>query len=522
MVPELNPSNKENPFDLADDTAYERDRYSHQKIGKYSTVIERVRSSKGNKVNKHISVNISNNEKFGSPSFDKIFQDFFIVGVDHKRTLRYDDNDRTDPKILYSYMNYTNKEDRERVDAIRDFCFPDGLQVEEIDPDDSKYLPDIEDVLYSKHPYRRNSFVFTLNNTENKEGGAEYINFLCIRFTDLVKCKKKVYKSGIYLTKKAYCFKFDHSCYELVLDIANALISMMKDSWVHELNRLSTVDSHYGSECPLGTELNAYLRNSVVTGEMKNLLDDFNSYDFSQHEGSDIEYRAQGNIMTIQYTKPTLKEYSYFDAKWFCPIFFKNISLDMFLKTLYAVMLEKTVVFVSKDIQYSSCAVLAMKALIEPFKICFAMIPVMPQHVIDYLSAPVPLLIGLSTQLLRNNKLDYFDATCDLNEEINWINLDDEHYSLWGTEDFPIPHLSGLKENIQDDYEFIRNHSKNLVEYQNDEVDRKVKNIANVIRETIYEHFIKPLPSFSKRNDYVSLNQPYSPLIIIIYRVVQP
>lgn len=76
--------------------------------------------------------------------------------------------------------------------------------MEEIDREDSHNMPFMEEVLYSKHPYRKNSFVFTLNNTEQKDKGAEYINFLCVRFIDLVKCKKKAFKKGVYLTKKAY------------------------------------------------------------------------------------------------------------------------------------------------------------------------------------------------------------------------------------------------------------------------------------------------------------------------------
>jgi hypothetical protein len=84
MAPELNPSIKEDPFELADDTAYERSRYSHNKIGKYSTVMKLIRTSKGNTVEKRISVNISQHDKFGKPSFNRIFEDFFIIGVENK------------------------------------------------------------------------------------------------------------------------------------------------------------------------------------------------------------------------------------------------------------------------------------------------------------------------------------------------------------------------------------------------------------------------------------------------------
>lgn len=87
---------------------------------------------------------------------------------------------------------------------------------------------------------------------------------------------------------------------------------------------------------------------------MKNLLDDLVQYEFKHHQGTDIEYRAQGDIMRIKFTQPTMQEYRYFDAKWFCPILIKRLSIDLFLKTLFAVMLERTVVFISSDIQYSS------------------------------------------------------------------------------------------------------------------------------------------------------------------------
>lgn len=42
-------SNKpENPFDLSDDTAYERCKYSHHNLVKYSTVTEVIRTKEGN------------------------------------------------------------------------------------------------------------------------------------------------------------------------------------------------------------------------------------------------------------------------------------------------------------------------------------------------------------------------------------------------------------------------------------------------------------------------------------------
>ena len=171
-----------------------------------------------------------------------------------------------------------------------------------------------------------------------------------------------------------------------------------------------------------------------------------------------------------------------------------NKSWFVHIKTLIGVMLEKTIIFVSKDVQKCSCAVLALRALIYPFKICFTMIPVLPQAVVDYLSAPVPLMIGVSSVILENNNINYFESSANIGEETNWIHLDDESQSLWNSGEFPIPYLWGMRDKIDRHYQSIRKHNKNLLEYQNDDVDNKVQSITSIIRDTIFETIIKQLP----------------------------
>lgn len=131
----------------------------------------------------------------------------------------------------------------------------------------------------------------------------------------------------------------------------------------------------------------------------------------------------------------------------------------------------------------------------------------MPQPVLDYLSAPVPLLIGLSAKLLESNSINYFEPNDDLNDEINWIHLDNEKSSLWNKDDFRMPYLSNLKERISEDYEFIRCFKKNLVEVQSDIIYEKVQNIANTIRETLFTHFIQILPAVMNTEEPLNLSE---------------
>ena len=85
----------------------------------------------------------------------------------------------------------------------------------------------------------------------------------------------------------------------------------------------------------------------------------------------------------------------FLDIDWFCPLLIKSLRFDILIKVLFAILLEKTIIFVSDEILKSSNAVLAMKALIFPFNIYHSIIPVLPNALIDYLEAPVPMLIGV-------------------------------------------------------------------------------------------------------------------------------
>jgi len=51
-----------------------------------------VRNSRGNKVEKHISIKLSQHGKFGSASFNNIFEDFYILGVENKKSLYIDEH----------------------------------------------------------------------------------------------------------------------------------------------------------------------------------------------------------------------------------------------------------------------------------------------------------------------------------------------------------------------------------------------------------------------------------------------
>lgn len=102
----------------------------------------------------------------------------------------------------------------------------------------------------------------------------------------------------------------------------------------------------------------------------------------------------------------------------------------------------------------------------------------MPQHVVEYLTAPVPLLVGLPSNLVTLNKINFEDPESEMDEDLNWVNLDNEHESRWCS-DIILPFCSGLEEKIREDYDFVRSYPKSLIEHQSDEIDTKVQKIVD-------------------------------------------
>ena len=65
-----------------------------------------------------------------------MFEEFFIIGVDKEdilaeKTWGKTDRKRFNPKNLYMHIkgNATGDEECERRRVVKDFCFPDGIEV---------------------------------------------------------------------------------------------------------------------------------------------------------------------------------------------------------------------------------------------------------------------------------------------------------------------------------------------------------------------------------------------------------
>ncbi len=80
-------------------------------------------------------------------------------------------------------------------------------------------------------------------------------------------------------------------------------------------------------------------------------------------------------------------------------------NLKDFMQLLTAVLLERSLIFVSNNYTFLSNTVLGFKTVIKPFQWCYSLVPVLPSILVDYLDTPQPILAGLSDKDFKESNL---------------------------------------------------------------------------------------------------------------------
>lgn len=123
---------------------------------------------------------------------------------------------------------------------------------------------------------------------------------------------------------------------------------------------------------------------------MLELVEEYALVDLSNNGG---ELSLAGG--EIQYKLPRNQEKTFLEVDYFSQTIFRMFGLSDFVRLMNAVMLEKSLIFVGDPVLTSN-AILGLNSLTYPFKWCFALIPILPRQMIDFLEAPLPLLVGIT------------------------------------------------------------------------------------------------------------------------------
>ncbi|KXZ56010.1 hypothetical protein GPECTOR_2g1562 [Gonium pectorale] len=79
---------------------------------------------------------------------------------------------------------------------------------------------------------------------------------------------------------------------------------------------------------------------------------------------------------------------------------FFHVPVEGMLTLVASLLLERRIVFVARSRDTVTAAVQAAQALIYPFKWQHICLPILPRDLVDYLTAPMPFLVGLTSEML--------------------------------------------------------------------------------------------------------------------------
>lgn len=152
---------------------------------------------------------------------------------------------------------------------------------------------------------------------------------------------------------------------------------------------------------------------------------------------------------------------TYLDIMWHGQFFIDKIDFKSFYYLLTAVLLEKSIVFVSKNLNILTSIVNGFRILIKPFKWCHLFIAVLPKMLNEYIFAPQPMIVGM-TELN-----DLFDAVqneaCD--EKI-YVDLDHKNGPLlYKTFELPEMKLGSLQIKLEQLYSQFRKYDTEEIRF---------------------------------------------------------
>lgn len=311
-----------------------------------------------------------------SSSFN--LQAFFVVGISKTPEGKIGQS----PNILFSYITDEDSISKAMLNIIPDLCFPLGIEPRKLKLSGSQ--SDLNCVLYGQVPSKRNEncFFFTLRAEEASQESfhpdlpnseQEILYFICIRFYDLALDDDQVE----WVVPKVYLI----ASYIPIIDLHFEFLTSML--LLKRLNRTNIIGAGSGNISDL-------IKQECCRDEILQ-LDSYSKSD-SIFPGHTLEFGIN-LVEGLHYPCP--KDLSTVDIEWLCVPLFTSLKFNDFFWLVLAVLQEKSVVFVSKNLGMLSSCVVGILALIRPFKWTNLMVPIIPNSLREVLDAPVPLVAGI-------------------------------------------------------------------------------------------------------------------------------
>lgn len=150
-------------------------------------------------------------------------------------------------------------------------------------------------------------------------------------------------------------------------------------------------------------------------------------------ETSSISFYLPGELRAFEFTCPPGDEDKLI-AEWGISALFRLLSLENILTIFEALMLEKQLIITCSNPGLLSAITLSFLPIFRPYVFQGPFIPILPTHLHDYLEAPVPFVIGLTSlesipleRMEKDKVIIYVEKdVVSIPKQENWPELPDK------------------------------------------------------------------------------------------------
>lgn len=262
--------------------------------------------------------------------------------------------------------------------------------------------------MYNRKIFLYDTFIFTLSGNDYNKGiiyEDEYLYCLTIVVKELVAPNVREndltgqMEEQLFISKKAYCIMFRNTHFELQYKLLSALSKIQKHEQANtkvskpkqRLRKLNILPEYKD----LVNDIESMISMPVISDLCLKTLKEFyelNPKDFKPK--NPLTLPIPYKVCKFQYKIPENVEH--LDINWYGPFFISWIKFEDFYYLFKAILLEKSIVFISKNHGLITSMVNAFRVLVKPFKWCHLFISLLPKLLIDYLCAPQPILLSIS------------------------------------------------------------------------------------------------------------------------------
>ncbi|KAL4476047.1 hypothetical protein ABPG72_014039 [Tetrahymena utriculariae] len=415
----------------------------------------------------------------------------------------------------------------------------------------------------------KNIFILTIRDEENKRNrhislentnSNSLIYGICYQQDDMLVVQDELTnEKTIFLFPTVYCFMtyypFIDYFLQITLEIVNRIktIRLIKGSFSGKIdNNLQDIDfekviKYLQRDRDLSLSLSALQikdvwPDKVLTYFLKNaqsyILQKEDQTQSNKMNRITLNSQAEeqcNQFSTISFKVPSLEEMCYVEGLETAYLTFSNLPYSDFQLIFTLIMLEKKIVFLSKNITLLTFTSITFQNIIKPFKFPYSIISSLTKDKIDFIDCPVQFMFGV------NQSSEEFKYQYGYNDECYYIDLDKNIINSFNPIDIYTIYnqrfkFTSQKEQIKQLFKEINNNiasrqlgnkfqklfqtsqnNKELVYNPNKQQMQNLKSLLALIRKSIYECIVNKLPTtpiFLENDDFGKLTVEISKAVL--------